>query len=58
MPWTYETMYVWRKKRTTIDNLGHMRLCLEDPKEKEDYCRQPWTHETMSGGKEGNCRCP
>ena len=23
-----------KEKRTTVDNLGYMRLCLEDPKEK------------------------
>ena len=39
----YRYMYVW----TTVGNLGHMRLCLEAPKEKEDYCRQTWTHETI-----------
>ena len=38
------------KKRTTVGNLGHMRLCLEDPKEKENYCRQLWTFIRMSVG--------
>ena len=54
----YMYMYVGkilRKKRTTVDNLEHMRLCLEDPKVKEGYCRQIFdisngSHFSQSGG--------
>ena len=32
----------------TVEQQLHVALCLEDPKEKGDYCRQPWTFDGYS----------
>ena len=44
-------MSVLRKKRTTVGNLGHTRLCLEDPKEKEELMSCT-SHKLTSRGAE------
>ena len=55
MNWERQMRIREREREKERGFVGHIRLhvCLENPKEKEDYCRQPWSwsHETMSKEK-------